>query len=118
MNSSAREVYKIVPKSLWQNAKENGVFAGASIDLEDGFIHFSTREQLRETADKHFHGQSDLMLIAVDAAALGSQLIYEVSRGGALFPHLYAPLEFNAVLSEQELPLDDTGRHIFPESVK
>jgi uncharacterized protein (DUF952 family) len=118
MTSSPGEVYKIVPKTLWQSSKEKGVFAGASIDLQDGFIHFSTREQLRETADKHFHGQIDLMLVTVDAEALGETLVYEVSRGGALFPHLYAPLEFSAVLSEQDLLLDDAGKHIFPETVK
>ena len=60
--------------------------------VADGFIHFSTAEQAVETAARHFAGQDDLLLIAVDAAALGDALKYEVSRGGALFPHLYAPL--------------------------
>ena len=67
-------------------------FDGAPIDLADGFIHFSTAGQVDETAARHFAGQAGLLLVAVDAAALGAALKYEPSRGGALFPHLYAPL--------------------------
>lgn len=111
----ARTIYKICPQELWREAEQNGRFTGAPVDLADGFIHFSTAAQARETAGKHFAGQSDLLLIGVDAGRLGEALKYEVSRGGALFPHLYGPLELDAVTSVQPLPLGADGVHIFPE---
>ena len=83
-------IYKICPEALWREAEKAGRFDGAPVDLADGYIHFSTPEQVRETAAKHFAGQRDLLLVAVDAASLGSTLKWEVSRGGALLPHLYA----------------------------
>ncbi|MFC3206124.1 DUF952 domain-containing protein [Aquamicrobium soli] len=111
----ARTIYKICPQELWREAEQNGRFTGAPVDLADGFIHFSTAAQARETAGKHFAGQADLLLIGVDAGRLGEALKYEVSRGGALFPHLYGPLELDAVTSVQPLPLGADGVHIFPE---
>lgn len=108
-------VYKIVPASLWQAARKAGRFDGSPVDLTDGFIHFSTAAQAAETAGRHFAGQADLLLVAVDGAALGDALIYEPSRGGDLFPHLYGPLPMAAVLSERPLPLGPDGRHVFPE---
>lgn len=108
-------IYKIVPTALWRDAKEAGVFKGAAIDLTDGFIHFSTAAQVKETAQKHFAGQDDLLLVAVDGAALGDKLLFETSRGGDQFPHLYAPLPLDAVLWETPLTLDDDGAHQFPE---
>lgn len=108
-------IYKIVPQALWREAREKGSFAGAAIDLTDGYIHFSTAAQARETAARHFAGQTDLLLVAVDAARLGESLKYEPSRGGDLFPHLYAALPMAAVLSEHPLPLGPDGHHIFPE---
>ena len=89
-------IYKILPASLWTEAQRAGVFRGAAIDLTDGYIHFSTAEQAAETAAKHFAGQTDLMLLHVDADALGDALKWEPSRGGALFPHLYAELDVEA----------------------
>ena len=82
-------IYKILPRAEWDAALEAGVFLGSAIDIEDGFIHFSTGEQWPETLQKHFAGQGDLLLVAVEADALGPQLKWEVSRGGSLFPHLY-----------------------------
>ncbi|SCX20438.1 DUF952 domain-containing protein [Agrobacterium rosae] len=108
-------IYKIVPTDLWRDAKEAGVFKGAAIDLKDGYIHFSTAAQVKETALKHFAGQDDLLLVAVDGSALGDKLVFETSRGGDLFPHLYAPLPLSAVLWETPLTLDDDGAHQFPE---
>ncbi|MCA1369339.1 DUF952 domain-containing protein [Bradyrhizobium sp. BRP14] len=108
-------IYKIVPALLWQEARRTGEFAGAPVDLADGFIHFSTADQVVETAARHFEGQDDLLLVAVDAEALGDKLVYEPSRGGALFPHLYAPLPLTAVLWEKPLPLGADGQHVFPE---
>ncbi|MDV6226959.1 DUF952 domain-containing protein [Nitratireductor aquimarinus] len=108
-------IYKIAPRTLWQEAEEAGVFHGAPIDLADGYIHFSTAGQAAETAAKHFAGQDDLLLVAVDADALGDALKFEVSRGGALFPHLYAPLSLDAVSWVRPLPLGADGAHVFPE---
>ncbi|WP_048648235.1 DUF952 domain-containing protein [Nitratireductor soli] len=107
-------IYKICPRPLWQEAEAAGVFNGAPIDLADGYIHFSTAEQARETAARHFAGQDDLVLVAVDAGALGEALRFEVSRGGALFPHLYAPLALGAVCWVRPLPLGADGAHLFP----
>ena len=115
---SASVIYKIVPAALWQTAEAAGRFDGASIDLTDGFIHFSTAEQARATAARYFSGQEGLLLVAVDAAALGDKLVFEPSRGGDLFPHLYAPLLLSAVLWAKPLPLSDEGAHIFPEAMQ
>ncbi|MBP1851360.1 DUF952 domain-containing protein [Rhizobium halophytocola] len=111
----ANTVYKIVPREMWQTVRETGVFAGAPIDLKDGFIHFSTAAQAVETARLHFAGQDDLLLVAVDGASLGEALKFEASRGGDLFPHLYASLPLDAVLWEAPLPLGADGAHVFPE---
>ena len=108
-------VYKIVPRDLWRAAEAKGEFAGAPVDLADGFIHFSTAEQTAETAAKHFRGQSDLLLVAVEAEALGAALRYEPSRGGALFPHLYAPLPVAAARRVDPIPLSADGGHDFAE---
>jgi uncharacterized protein (DUF952 family) len=106
-------IYKIVTAPEWRAAAAAGVFRGAAVDLLDGFIHFSTAEQARETATKHFAGQDDLLLVAVDAARLGDALKWEVSRGGALFPHLYAPLSLDVVTRVDSLPLAADGAHDF-----
>ena len=106
-------IYKIVDIRQWQEARRAGVFQGADVDRADGFIHFSTGDQVEETARRHFSGISDLLLVAVDADKLGEALKYEVSRGGALFPHLYGPLSMSAVVRELPLPLDGEGRHDF-----
>lgn len=108
-------IYKICPESLWRSAETAGFFAGAPIDISDGYLHFSTAEQVVETASKHFVGQQSLLLIAIDADRLGSDLKYEPSRGGDLFPHLYAPLALSAVLWVKPLPLGPDGLHIFPD---
>jgi uncharacterized protein (DUF952 family) len=108
-------IYKICSEPLWRQAERVGVFAGAPVDVQDGFIHLSTAAQVRETAMKHFGGQRDLLLIAVDADALGPDLRYEPSRGGQLFPHVYGPLPLSAVRWVKPLPLGADGRHVFPE---
>src|SRR3546814_443311 len=110
-------VYKIVPEALWQEAREKGVFEGAAIDVEDGFIHFSTAAQARETARLHFAGSTGLLIVAIDGDMLGDALKWEPSRGGDLFPHLYARLPLSAVLWERPLPLGADGAHIFPEEM-
>jgi uncharacterized protein (DUF952 family) len=106
-------VYKIVATEEWAQAQSAGVFRGVAIDRADGFIHFSTAEQAPETASKWFSGRGDLTLAAIDAEALGKDLRWEPSRGGALFPHLYASLPMSAVLWARPLPLGSDGGHVF-----
>jgi len=106
-------IYKICPRPLWQEAERDGVFRGAPVDRADGYIHFSTAEQVRETAAKHFAGQADLVLVAVEAEALGAALRWEPSRGGALFPHLYGELSLREVIWVKPLALGPDGRHDF-----
>ena len=115
MSEHGAIIFKIAPRHLWREAEARGLFEGAPVDLADGFIHFSNAAQLRETAAKHFRGQDDLLLIAVDGEKLGDALRYEPSRGGDLFPHLYGPLPLDAVISAAPLPLDADGLHVFPE---
>ena len=111
---AATTAYKILTGPEMAALERDGSFAGAPIDLSDGYIHLSTHDQLDETAAKHFAGQRDLVLVAVDADALGGKLKWEPSRGGALFPHLYGELPLKAVQRVDALPLDETGRHVFP----
>ncbi|MEQ8400832.1 MAG: DUF952 domain-containing protein [Roseitalea porphyridii] len=108
-------VYKIATRAEWAEAEAVGRFDGAPIDIRDGYIHLSTAAQVRETAAKHFAGQDGLVLIAVPAAALGAALRWEPSRGGALFPHLYATLDPDDAAWVKPLPLGDDGAHLFPE---
>jgi len=107
-------IYKISRAPLWREAEQAGEFTGAPIDRADGFIHFSTAAQVAETAARHFADAPDLVLVAVNAAALGAALRYELSRGGALFPHLYGTLPLSAVRWVKPLPLGRAG-HVFPE---
>ena len=90
-------------------ALEAGIFAGAPIDLADGYIHMSTRDQLTETVDKHFAGQSGLWVAAVDLDALGDAVKWEVSRGGAEFPHLYGQLTLETVIAYSPLEREEDG---------
>lgn len=113
----AQPIYKICPQALWRDAEKAGRFDGAPVDLADGFVHFSSGEQVRETAARYFSGQRDLLLIAVDPEALGDKLRWEPSRGGALFPHLYGTLPMSAVRSVMPLPLGADGGHIFPAGI-
>lgn len=102
-------IYKILGRDAWDAALARGRFEGSAVDRADGFIHFSTAGQLRETARRHFGGQSDLMVLAADAEALGPSLRWEPSRGGALFPHLYGPLAVASVLEARPAPLAADG---------
>lgn len=102
-------IYKILPRADWAAAKAKGVFEGSPVDLADGFIHFSTAAQAQETARRHFAGQADLVVLALDAEALGEGLKWEPSRGGDLFPHLYGPLDVTKVVAVTEAPLAADG---------
>jgi uncharacterized protein (DUF952 family) len=110
-------IYKICSAQLWREAQRAGRFRGAPLDLRDGFIHFSSAAQVAETAARHFSGATDQVLVAVDGASLGEALKWEPSRGGDLFPHLYAALGLDAVMWIKPLPLGADGRHVFPELV-
>ena len=107
-------IYHMCRAEEWQAARNVGFYAGSSQDAADGFIHFSTAAQVMESAARHRAGQSDLLLLAVDPAALGAALRWESSRGGQLFPHLYGALPCAAVRRVDPLPLAGDGRHMFP----
>jgi len=107
------QIYKIFRADEWAAFDSQGETLGAAIDLSDGFIHFSTASQSAETAAKHFAGVEGLMLLAFDADALGEALKWEVSRGDALFPHLFRPLKLDEMLWVKPLPFVD-GLHQFP----
>jgi uncharacterized protein (DUF952 family) len=113
--SRSKTIYKICDAAAWQAAERVGEFAGATVDLADGYIHFSAADQVTETAARYFAGQRDLVLVAVDADVLGPALKWEPSRGGALFPHLYSTLPLRAVRWAKPLPLGPDDRHMFPE---
>lgn len=111
---SGETIYHICRCAEWEAAREAGHYAGSSQDRADGFIHFSGPDQVAVSAAKHRAGQTDLVLVAVDAAALGPELRWEASRGGALFPHLHGELPLTAVRWTKPLPLGADGRHVFP----
>ncbi len=105
-------IYKILTADQWVTLDETGTFAGAPVDLADGHIHTSTDAQAQETADKHFAGARGLMLVALDSTTYGNDLVWEVSRGGAKFPHIYnRPLLRTDVLWARPMPLVN-GRHV------
>jgi uncharacterized protein (DUF952 family) len=110
-----RRIYKICPASAWREAERQGVYRGSADDTRDGFIHFSNASQLAETAKKHFAGQTGLLLVEVDADALGAALRWERSRHDELFPHLFAELDLGAVTGVRELRLRSDGSHEIPE---
>lgn len=101
--------YKLVDRAEWAAARAAGAYAGSAVDLADGYIHLSDADQLAETARRHYAGRADLMLVTVDLPPLGDDLKWEASRGGALFPHLYAPLPVAAATGERPLSVDVDG---------
>ena len=109
-------IYKIMTRAQWAEFEQTGAFEGASIDLTDGYIHFSTASQARETAAKHFAGQNDLHLVWAESENLGEALKWEVSRGGAEFPHLYRTWALTEVEGNAPLPLTG-GVHMFPDGI-
>jgi uncharacterized protein (DUF952 family) len=106
--------YKITTEAEWQKAQKAGVFLGSALDLKDGYIHLSTVTQVRETARLHFVGQVGLVLVAVAESSVAAHLKWETSRGGTLFPHVYAALDPTDVLWVKELPWDGSA-HQFPQ---
>jgi uncharacterized protein (DUF952 family) len=114
-SSMTKIVYKIAPADDWRQAMHNGGYAGSADDIRDGFVHLSAKHQLRGTLEKHFKGQQGLILIAFEEAALGSALKWEPSRGGDLFPHLYADLPSSAMLWQRPLKLGADGVPVINE---
>ncbi len=114
MKGKSRIIFKVMSGSEWSDAEAAGGYHGGADDQRDGFIHFSTALQLPETLRRHFAGRADLVLLAVDASALGDDLKWEASRGGALFPHLYASMPCDAVQRVWPLSLGADGMHILP----
>ena len=114
MSTGAAVAYKILTAGEWAAFRDTGSFAGAPVDLADGYIHLSGADTVVATAARHFAGRDDLVLVTVDLALLGDTVRWEVSRGGALFPHVYGALPVAAVVRGHSLPLDPDGRHRFP----
>lgn len=110
-------IYKIFRAPEWAELRENGETQGAPIDRVDGYIHFSTGAQAPDTASRHFAGEDGLIIVACDSRKMGPELRWEISRGGAEFPHLFRNLTLDDVLWDAPLPLID-GRHHFPKEVE
>jgi uncharacterized protein (DUF952 family) len=110
---NAMLIFKIFRAPEWATLRDTGTTLGAPVDIADGFVHFSTADQVAETAAKHFAGEDDLFLLGLEADTLGEALKWEPSRGGALFPHLYRALTLEDVAWAQPLPLEN-GTHQFP----
>lgn len=106
--------YKILTAEQYEVLKADGVFKGAPVDLADGYIHMSTRDQAAETVARHFAGQDRLVMLMIDLAPFGDAIRWEPSRGGALFPHLYGDLPIGAVAGKVVLRIGDDGNHQFP----
>ena len=106
---TATVAYKVLTDDQMTALETDGVFTGAPVDVADGYIHLSTADQLSETVDKHFAGQDNLHLAAIDLEAMGGAMKWEPSRGGKLFPHLYAPLPLSAVIAYGPLKRDEDG---------
>jgi uncharacterized protein (DUF952 family) len=110
-------LYKIMSRQEWETAQANGLYEGSAADRRDGFIHLSASHQVRATAQKHFSGKAELLLVSVTEKAIGQSLKWETSRGGDLFPHIYGPLPLSAVAEVVPLPLVN-GVHHFPEGLQ
>ena len=110
-------IFHMARDAEWAVAKASGTYRGAAEDRTDGFIHFSTASQIRESAAKHRAGESDLILIACDVKAFGHALKWEQARGVESFPHLYGEISMTAVVWAARLTVDETGRHVFPDSI-
>ncbi len=107
--AESKLIYKICSKAVWEEIRLLKSWTGSPHDVQDGFIHFSAASQLEGTFRKYYAGQTDLMLLAIDADALGNALKWESSRGGDLFPHLYGPLLISKIVSAQNLAMSEDG---------
>jgi len=110
-------IYKICRQGEWAEAERQAVFAGSAKDREDGFIHFSTAQQVPGTLARYYAGATDLVLAAVDPVPLGEALRYEPSRGGALFPHLYGTLPLTCVRWTRPIARNQDGGYVLPREM-
>jgi uncharacterized protein (DUF952 family) len=117
ISSKAQRVFKVATRKAWEEACRLGAFGGSGDDRRDGFIHLSASHQLPGTFARHFKGQSDLVLIELDAGALGDELRWEHSGAGDLFPHLYSALPTAAARALRAQRLDEEGVPIVPEDI-
>jgi uncharacterized protein (DUF952 family) len=110
-------VYKICHEADWREALRNGCYLGSSDDRRDGFVHLSTADQLAGTAARHFMNRPGLVVVALDASMVGPGLKWEVSRGGALFPHHYGPIDIAAAVWVEPIPLSPDGLPLLPPGI-
>ena len=110
-------VFKVIDKEEWVKAKDDGIYNGSANDLNDGYIHFSEEEQIRETLKKYYANKDNLILLKVHTLNL-DHLLWEQASNGDMYPHLYSPLDTSTVVDEYELPLNEDGRHELPEILK
>jgi uncharacterized protein (DUF952 family) len=108
--------YKIETRSAWAKAQSAGAYTGSALDVTDGFIHLSARDQVRATLTMWFKDQPDLILAKIDLTPLGETVVWEASRGGALFPHVYGLIPMSVVQDVVDLPLLADGSHDLPVS--
>ena len=110
-------VYKICTKSEWNDAKQNKIFKGTPLDFKDGYIHFSDINQIKQTLNKFYLNQPNLVLLKVDALKL-QKLVWEQSSSGDMFPHLYSDFDIDCVVKEYPLDLKEDGNHKIPSEIK
>lgn len=111
-------IYKIATRQVVAESRAAGTFTGMAVDLADGYLHFSTAEQLPETLRLHFRGKSELVLLELPAGGFGEALRWEPSRGGELFPHLYGTFPMDLVVHETTIAVDDAGTCDLPDWVR
>ena len=114
MSDRPDTAYKVLTADQMATLEKDATFAGARVDLADGYIHLSTAGQLTETVDKHFAGQTDLHVAAIDLGSFGNSLKWEESRGGQMFPHLYGPLLLETVIAYGPLRRSADGKVMLP----
>jgi uncharacterized protein (DUF952 family) len=110
---SRTEAFKVVDAAEWAAAEAAGAYGGSAVDLADGYIHLSAKDQLAGTVSKHYAGRENLLLLTVDLTALGETIVWEPSRGGALFPHIYGPLPVSAVTAKRAFSVSPDGAMAF-----
>ncbi len=111
-------IYRLFDLEVWAKFEQEGIFRGTDVDLRDGFIHFSAHDQVVATADKHYKANPALVMAAISADQSQAELKWEVSRGGAKFPHLYRDLMFSDIKAYWELPANGQGGYIWPDGFK
>ena len=110
-----KHIYKILNKEDLKKAKSNGAYSGSSKDIEDGYIHFSSQEQVEGTLKKYYSEEKNLILLKVETLNL-DHLVWEQASDGNFFPHLYSSLDLTNVVDEYEIKLNNEGNHALPDN--